>query len=171
MNHADATQNWMSLVIPVIVIAVVLGLRMRRMTRQRPLTLRSLWIVPGIYTLIAGLVFWSTPPGSAMVWGLSAAGLALGVLLGWQRGRMVHITVDPETGKLSQKASFAAMAFLLVLIAVRTGAREAAIFGTLSLDMAAFTDVLIALALGLLIAQSVEMYWRAKRLLDHAPPA
>lgn len=163
MNHAP--QSWLTFLLPFVVIAVVMTLRMRRMATVRPLKLTSLWIAPAIYAVIAGLVFASTPPATPMVWTACAAALAVGAALGWQRGRMMHISVDPETGTLRQKASFAAMAFLLVLIAVRTAAREAAQAGGLPVDIKALTDVLIALALGLLTIQRVEMYLRAKRLL------
>lgn len=171
MNHAGPAQSWMSFVIPIVIIAVVMTLRMRSMSKERPLKLEQLWIVPGIYLVIAGLIYWSTPPKTPVVWAACAAALAVGAALGWQRGRLMHIHVDPETQTLRQKASLAAMAFLLVLIAVRTGAREAALFGGLPLDVTAITDVLLALALGLLTVQRIEMYLRAKRLLEEARPA
>ena len=171
MHPVPTTQSWLSLVLPIVIIAVVFSLRMRRMAKVRPFKLQQLWIVPAIYAAIAGLVLWSTPPSSPLVWLECAGALALGAGLGWQRGRMMHISVDPETGGLRQKASFAAMAFLLVLIAVRTAAREAAQFGGLPVDIKAMTDVLIALALGLLSVQRIEMYLRAKRLLQQARSA
>lgn len=159
-------------IISFAIIAVVLALRMRGMTRERPLKLEQLWIVPGIYLVIAGLLFYAQPPrGMAIAWCLGA--LAIGAALGWQRGRLMRISVDPETQTLRQKGSLMAMLFLLLLIAIRTGAREAAIFGVggFHFDVAALTDVLVALALGLLTMQRVEMYLRAKRLLDEARAA
>ena len=165
MNHTAASQSWISLVVPIVLSAVVFTVRMRRMATVRPLKPELLWIVPALYVVIAGLVFWSTPPTSALVWISCGLALVVGVGLGWQRGRMMHITVDPETGTLRQKAS---LAVLLVLIAVRTAAREAVQLGGLPVDIKALTDVLIALALGLLTAQRVEMYVRAKRLLAEA---
>jgi len=166
MNHPP--QNWMSFAIPLVIIVAVLALRIRSMSRERPLKLDQLWIVPGIYLLISVLVFWSTPPKTAMTWAACGVALAVGALLGWQRGSMMRITVDPETQTLLQKASPAAMLFILALILVRTGAREAAIFGQLPFDLNAVTDVLLALALGLLAVQRIEMYLRAKRLLEEA---
>ena len=52
-------------------------------------------------------------------------GLLIGAAVGWQRGKMMHIHVDPETHALNQKASPAAMFFLIALIVVRSGARAA----------------------------------------------
>ena len=168
MNHSTASQSWISLVVPIVLIAVVFTVRTRRMATVRPLKPELLWIVPALYAVIAGLVFWSTPPTTALVWISCGLALVVGVALGWQRGRMMHISVDPSTGTLRQKASFAAMAVLLVLVAVRTAAREAVQLGGLPVDIKALTDVLIALAFGLLTAQRVEMYLRARRLLATA---
>lgn len=78
---------------------------------------------------------------------------------------MMHIAVDPETHALNQKASPAAMLFLIVLIAVRMAARG--VIGEESgVSPAMLTDPLIAFALGMFTLQRVEMYLRARRLLE-----
>jgi membrane protein CcdC involved in cytochrome C biogenesis len=97
----------------------------------------------------------------------SIAGLAIGAAVGWQRGKMMHIHVDPETHALNQKASPAAMFFLIALIIVRAGARSV-IGETGTVSPAMLTDPLIAFALGMFTLQRVEMYLRAKRLLEEA---
>jgi membrane protein CcdC involved in cytochrome C biogenesis len=80
---------------------------------------------------------------------------------------MMHIHVDPETHALNQKASPAAMLFLIALIIVRSGART--ILGqTGGVSPAMLTDPLIAFALGMFTLTRVEMYLRAKRLLEEA---
>src|SRR3546814_7046143 len=63
------------------------------------------------------------PQGSG--WAVVAIGLVVGAALGWQRGRFMHIHVDPETHALNQRASPAGMLFLVVLIAVKMGAQTA----------------------------------------------
>jgi membrane protein CcdC involved in cytochrome C biogenesis len=159
-------QSWLGIVLPLVVIAVVMALRMRRMSQERPLKLAALWVVPALYVLVAATVFVATPPTTPLSWAACAAALAIGAALGWQRGRMMHIHVDPETGTLRQKASIAAMAFLIGLIVLRTLTREAAQLGGLPIDFKAMTDALIAFALGLLTVQRIEMYLRARRLLE-----
>ena len=60
-------------------------------------------------------------------------------------------------------------AFIVAIVAVRTGAR--AVIGdghALHLDAFAITDMLVALALGLFTTQRIEMYLRAKRMLETA---
>jgi membrane protein CcdC involved in cytochrome C biogenesis len=61
------------------------------------------------------------------------------------------------------------MFFLLALIAIRTVARVEG--QAWHFDVIMLTDVLLSLALGLLTMQRVEMYLRAKKLLEEARPA
>lgn len=166
--NASPQSSVIGTVIMLTVIGVVLFFRLRNVNRERPLRLGQLWIVPGIYAVIAALLFYSMPPkGVAILYCL--AGLAVGSALGWQRGRMMHISVDPATQTLRQKASLASMFFLLGLIAVRTVAKvESSAF---HFDLMLVTDILVSFAFGLLTMQRVEMYIRAKRLLEEARPA
>jgi membrane protein CcdC involved in cytochrome C biogenesis len=158
--------SWITYAITIGIIVIVLGLRMRRMGKMRPLKLGSLWIVPALYLVVAALMFVQLPP-TGWVAIASAVGLAIGAAVGWQRGKMMHIHVDPETHSLNQKASPAAMMFLIALIVVRAGARS--VLGQESnVSPAMLTDPLIAFALGMFTLTRLEMYLRAKRLLDEA---
>jgi membrane protein CcdC involved in cytochrome C biogenesis len=161
-----AQQGWISTAITIGILVIAMALRMRRMGQVRPLKLGSLWVVPALYAVVAALMFVTLPP-TGWVAIASAVGLAMGAALGWQRGKMMHIEVDPETHALNQKASPAAMFFLIALIVVRAGARS--VLGqTSAVTPAMLTDPLIAFALGMFTLQRVEMYLRAKRLLDEA---
>ena len=159
-------QSWTSYAISLGIIVIVMALRMRRMGRMRPLKLGNLWIVPALYLVVAAAMFVQLPP-KGWIGIASLAGLAIGCAVGWQRGKMMHIHVDPETHALNQKASPAAMFFLIGLIVVRSAARmflrtEAGV------SPAMLTDPLIAFALGMFTLQRLEMYLRAKRLLEEA---
>ena len=159
-------QTWVSYAITIGIIVIVMALRLRRAGQMRPLKLGSLWVVPVLYLAVAAIMFAQLPPTG---WVAIACGVALliGAAVGWQRGKMMHIHVDPETHALNQKASPAAMLFLVALIVVRMLARgmmgaEGAV------SPAMLTDPLIAFALGMFALQRVEMYLRARRLLDEA---
>ena len=161
-----AQQSWVGYAITIAIVLVVITLRMRRMGQMRPLKLESLWVVPALYLVVAALMFWQLPPRGAVAIACVAA-LLIGAAVGWQRGKMMHIHVDPETHALNQKASPAAMFFLIALIVVRSGART--FFGhTGGISPAMLTDPLIAFALGMFTLTRVEMYLRAKRLLEEA---
>lgn len=135
------------------------------MGKMRPLKLETLWIVPALYAVISVLMFIQLPPtGSVAI--ATAAALILGAAVGWKRGTMMHIHVDPQTHALNQKASPAAMIFLIVLVAVRSLGRG--FLGAEGVSPAMLTDPLIAFALGMLTLTRVEMYFRARRLLEDA---
>jgi len=158
-------QNWISYAITIGIILVVLALRMRRMGKMRPLKLETLWIVPAVYLVVAILLYIQLPPtGSVAIACLVA--LLVGAAVGWKRGTMMHIHVDPETHALNQKASPAAMIFLIALIAVRMLGRG--LLNSAGVSPAMLTDPLIAFALGMFTLTRVEMYLRAKRLIEEA---
>jgi hypothetical protein len=165
MNPHQPQQSWIGYAITFAIILVVFGLRMRRMGKMRPLRLETLWIVPSLYLAITAWMFVQLPPtGSVAI--ASAAALIAGAAVGWKRGTMMHIHVDPQTHALNQKASPAAMIFLLVLVAVRSLGRG--VLGAEGVSPAMFTDPLIAFALGMLTLTRVEMYFRGRRLLEEA---
>jgi len=161
-----------SYAITAVIVVLILALRMRRAGRMRRLRLETLWIVPAIYLAFAAFLYWEYPP-HGMIWGLCAAALAAGAAIGWQRGKLMRIEVDPETHQLNQRASPAAILFIFALIAVRSAARAMLTRngGALHLNAMAVTNILIAMALGLFAATRLEMYLRAKRLLDAARAA
>lgn len=157
--------GWMSYAIPLVVIAVVMAVRWKRMSRVRPLKLERLWVLPAFYAVVIGFTFSRFPP-QGWGWAFCLVALALGGALGWQRGKMMRITLDPETHALGQTSSPAALLFIVLLIVARSGARGAMSYaGPVGIDPMAITDVLMALALGLFTAQRLEMYLRGKRML------
>lgn len=166
MHTQPIHQSWTTFAITIGVVILVLGLRMRRAGKMRPLKLGGLWVVPALYLAVAAMMFAQFPP-TGWVWIACAAGLLIGAAVGWQRGRMMHISVDPDTHALNQKASPAAMLFLVGLIVVRMAARGL-LDANGDVSPAMLTDPLIAFALGMFTVQRVEMYLRAKRLLDEA---
>src|SRR6476619_3980814 len=91
-----AQQSWVGYAITIGIILVVMALRMRRMGQMRPLKLETLWVVPVLYLVVAALMFWQLPP-AGWVAIASVAGLLIGAAVGWQRGKMMHIHVDPDT--------------------------------------------------------------------------
>lgn len=169
-GHVVQPGQWIGFAISGLVIVVVMALRLRNMKRTRPLRIETLWIVPALYGALAVTMFSHYPPTRAG-WLFSAVALLIGGALGWQRGKMMRITVDPVTHRLNQQTSPAAMLFIVVLIGVRIAARDLlAGSGAYSLHLGTMliTDVLIALALGLFATTRLEMYLRAKRMLAAA---
>lgn len=161
-------QQLISYAITAAIVGLVLFFRIRRMSRERPLKLEYLWIFPAIYLVIAILMLVQFPPTPAG-WAICAAALLVGGALGWQRGKTMRISVDPETHALNQKASIAGIAFIVVLIAIRSLARIEG--SALHLNVAILTDGLVVFALGMFSVTRLEMYLRATRLLEEARAA
>src|SRR5205823_10035292 len=115
--------NWIATLAPFAIIAVVFALRVRTMSRERPLKLGRLWAVPAIYTAIAASTLVALPP-PPIGWGLVIVGLALGLAIRWYRGKVIHIHRDPESGELRQRASPLAMLLLLAIVVLKLGARQ-----------------------------------------------
>ena len=167
MNHGG---NWLTALLPFAIIAMVLALRLRNMSRERPLNLATLWIIPVVYLLIAGSLVFEMPPPQ-LGWVVMGVGLVVGLIVGWYRGQLIHIERDTETGKLKQKASPLAMILLIALIVLKLGAR--AVFGETAVTHPSsgpmlMTDAFIGFALGLLSATRAELYLRGRRLLSAA---
>jgi hypothetical protein len=172
-GHAAQSGQFTQYAITAVFVVLVIGLRLFRMRQTRRLRLETLWVVPAIYLLFAAFMYTEFPPTSTG-WLICFGALALGGAIGWQRGKLMKIEVDPETHSLNQRASPAAMLFIIVLIAIRFGAREAFAGGGgygFHFNAMLITDVLIAFALGLFAVTRLEMYLRAKRLLEEARAA
>jgi hypothetical protein len=165
VNHPGG--NWLTAILPFVIIAVVVGLRLKSMSKERPLKVETLWVIPVVYLLLVAWMLFALPP-TLSGWGLLGLGLVVGVALGWHRGKLIRIDRNAETGELRQKASPLAMILLLALIALKLGAR--AIFGETAAGHPAsgamlLTDAFIGFALGLLSATRLELYLRAKRII------
>jgi len=167
-GHAAQPNLWISYAVTAVVIGVVFLIRWRRMRRVRPLRIEQLWIFPALYAALAAYMMWRYPP-TGWGWAFCALALVLGGAFGWQRGKLMRIRVDPETHEINQHASPWAVLFILLLIVVRTGARTMmATDNPFHLNAMAITDMLIAFALGMFTMQRIEMYLRARRLLEEA---
>ena len=166
MQHQGG--NWIATLVPFVVITVVIALRIRTMRRERPLKLGNLWIVPAIYLVIVGAILFALPP-PPLGWGLVVVGLGIGLVVGWYRARLIHIERDAQSGGLKQRASPLAMLLLLALVVLKLGARQ--VFGENAAAQPGssamlLTDGFIGFALGLLSATRLELYLRARRLLE-----
>lgn len=159
-------------IIGIVIFLVIFSFRLMRSRQQRRLKLEWLWITPTILVVLTGFLLWQFRP-QGMEWLWLAVVLVIGGAIGWQRGRMMAITVDPQTHDLNQQASPAAMILLVGLVVIRFGLRsvlteEASV---LHLTVNFITDAFVVLAVGLLTVTRLEMFLRARKLLEQARAA
>ena len=152
------------------IVMVIMALRLRNVGKMRRMRLETLWIVPAIYLAMTAAIFFARPP-AGVIWAIIAGAAIAGAAVGWQRGKMMHIEVDPETHTLNQRTSLAALGFIVAIILVRNLAGALAGREGLHVDVFTITDVAMGFALGMFVTQRVEMFLRAKRLLEEARAA
>jgi hypothetical protein len=152
-----------------VIIALLFAFRVRRMSKPRRLRLELIWVLPAILTLSTAALLIQLPP-RGLEWAWLGAAFVLGGALGWVRGSLIPITVDPGTHLLNTRTSPGALAFLLVLFLVRFGARALLMKEASSLHIATalLTDGFVVLATGLFAVSRLEMWLRARRLLAQA---
>jgi len=169
MQGDPAQPQLISYLIGGAVLLVVLALRFRSVGRRRRLRLEYLWVIPVILAALTVLTFVTAPPSPTTI-GLCVLALLVGGALGWQRGRMMQIHIDPETHELNQVAPLGAMLFLVAIIGIRFGARALIDAGIVPVhaNPMAISDVLLSFAVGMFGVMRVEMFMRGKRLLASA---
>jgi NAD/NADP transhydrogenase beta subunit len=165
-------QSSIQTAITIAVVAVVFALRFRGLSRERRLKLELLWIMPALLVAAMVAALLQFPP-HGLDWAWLAAILAVGSAIGWWRGKLMPITIDPETHLLNTKPSPAAILFLLGLFVVRFALRaliesEASAW---HINAALVTDGFIVLGVSLLAVSRVEMALRAWGLLREARAA
>ena len=161
----------MTVIGPLLTLAVILAIRLRRTGLERPMSLRSMWIAPGLY-LAAVLVVLTKNPPTALGWAAAAIALLLGAALGWQRGQLFDLRLEQDTRRLLKRRSPTAVLLLGGVIAMRfvAGGLLGAAPASMQSGSAAMvlTDVTMAFLLGLLGFTRIELYVRARRLLQAA---
>jgi hypothetical protein len=154
-----------------LAVLVLLFLRLRRMMKPRPLKLNWLWVRPAIILLAGfGTVGAAPPPPADWPWFILVA--LVGAGLGWQWGRLMKIHVDPEKGTLMTRGSQAALIVMVLLLAVRIYLRVPqgmqAEATALHLNVALITDGFIVFSAFLFGVRGLEMYLRARKVLQQS---
>lgn len=163
------TSQTLQQILPFVVIGVVMLLRWRRIGKAVPFRMSRMWISPVIVSVLIGVMLFALPP-APLGWAAFAGGLFVGLLVGWQRAKLMHLEIDPATGALMMRQSPAAFMFLLVLFGARrllapspqTAGSPPAAGAPHALPL--ITDALLGFALGMVIGMRVELYLRAKQL-------
>jgi hypothetical protein len=159
--------------LPYIVPLLILALILRRNLRARTLKMERLWVYPAILLLITVSAMYNEPlPGLVSLVGFAVA-VAAGGLIGWYRGRLTRISIDPATHAFTSQASIAGTLLLGVVFAARYSVKMAVTTGGAlplggRVDVAGITDGLMLFAVAMMSVQRIEMYLRCQKLLTEA---
>jgi hypothetical protein len=155
----------------MIPMAIALAVIFIRSSRARRLRVELLWVRPLIIAIVFGAGMVTEPPVlSLLSLAILTTGLVLGCALGWQRGKLMRIDVDPQTHELTSQASPVGLVLIVGLMFVRFGARGllCQYAQTSHLPVIAISDALTLFIVGVFVVQGVEMWLRARRLLAEA---
>ena len=157
----------LQIVIPILIILPILYFRMRKSMKPQPLKPQTLLVRPAIIIVVAGLLLVASPPQvTDLVWFAAAA--LLGAAGGWFWGKLTLLELHPENGTVISTGSQAGMIVLVVLILFRYGLRAGmgAEAQTLHINAALITDISIVFSAFLFSARGLEIYLRARKLLQ-----
>jgi len=153
---------------PLIGVGVGLLVLMLRHRKPRPLRLQWMWVAPVLFTVLIGVGLYAIPhdPFGPVAYASLVLAFALGCVAGWWRGKGIRVERDARTGELMAQASPFGLLLIVAILMVRLGLKDlldkhAAEWG---LNVGAVTDGFLLFALGLIVAQRVELFIRARKV-------
>ena len=125
-RHHGLSDMWHdigSYVLPLLVV----GLIVRRGIRAKPrkVRMRSMWILPILIALATWTTLADAPPSGFLNAVLFSIALAAGLAVGWLRARHMAFFVDPQTGRVTSKATPIGTILVVALFVVRFGLKIA----------------------------------------------
>lgn len=157
--------------IPLIVVAAVVPLVLLRNRRPRTLRVEWMWVLPLIIVALIGFGLWGMSrvgqgaPADPVSLLILAAGLALGAAAGWWRGKMVVIHKEPD-GTLKAQASPIGLILIVGLMVTRQALRPWLEQHAADWHISPFAiiEAFMLFAAGMVVAQRVEMWIRARKI-------
>lgn len=149
---------------PLLTLALVLALRLRRRHPERPLSRRFLWLAPLLYLVVIAFVLSRHPPIGAG-WALLGVGLVVGAAAGWWRGRLFILRFDQASGEILLRRSRWAVTMLVSLVALRFVANLWVGADAQAGSALLVTDFALGAVFGLIAVTRLEIAVRARTLL------
>jgi hypothetical protein len=162
-------QQMLPYLLPVIVLVLVL----RRSLRERKLQAERLWVMPVLLLAVGGMSLIATWPASLNGVIVVLVALLAGSAIGWWRGRLTHIAIDPRTHVLTSRTSPLGVLLIGVVFAARYALRVYEVshpINNLPGGAGLIADALLVFAIGMIAVQRLEMWLRCQRLIAEAKP-
>jgi hypothetical protein len=164
---------------PYLVSVALLVFVVVRSASSRKVRVERMWLIPLVLIVMTAATFLSTGiPGPLGIAEMAPA-LLIGCIAGWYRGRLTHITIDPDTHELTSRTSPIGVMLVAALFFVRYVLRAEftytpdahgfhAAHGALQSQAGIITDALMLFAIGMVVIQRLEMWMRCQKLLAEA---
>lgn len=168
--NAHQMQQFVPLLFLIPIVAIVIF----RNLKPRRLRLELLWIRPAMILAIATAFLVLMPfPHQSYAIPLIAAAAVAGAGLGWVRGRMVRVSVDPATHTAMSQASPLGVALIVVIIGVRyfLNTTAGAQSGQMTPQAMLLTDALLVFGAGVVGVTGLEVWLRASRMINESKAA
>lgn len=154
---------------PLIAIAIAATIIIVRNMKPRRLRLEMMWVRPAIVMIAAAcfLIFYPFPHQPYALLAILAAAF-LGTVIGFLRGRMVRVSVDPETHTAMSQASPLGVGLILLIIGARyflsstAGTRS----GHFDANAMLITDALLVFGAGVVGVTGLEVWMRANKMVN-----
>lgn len=165
MDAAGPQGPWAYLV-PLIAIGIIV----LRGVRTRTLQIERMWIMPALVLATVAMSLSAQPPSRFAILAIDIGALGAGLGFGWWRGRTTTISIDPATHALTSRASPLGMALIAGLFLIRFALRDYAATHAAEWHVrpAELAEIFLLFAAGLVCAQRLEMWIRARGLLNAA---
>jgi uncharacterized membrane protein len=158
--------------VAAVLFVALFAWRIRRMMTATSFNPYGAWILPAILLVMSALLLFQAKPGG-MEWVWVVGLFALGLVVGYFRGKSITINRDPATGRLLAQGSAVAIVFIILLIAARYGLSYLLQTNASAVHLRPImANVLPAvLGAGLFTARSIEMGIRGHKVLEAAKTA
>jgi hypothetical protein len=168
------TSHQLQQLMPLLFLIPIVAIIIFRNLKPRRLRLELMWIRPVMILVVATafLVLMPFPHQSYAVPAIVAAAVA-GAAVGWLRGRMVRVSVDPETHTATSQASPLGVALIVVIIGVRyfLNTTAGAEGGELTPQAMLLTDALLTFGAGVVSVTGLEVWMRASKMINQSRSA
>jgi hypothetical protein len=159
---------------PLLFLVPIVALVIFRNLKPRRLRLELLWIRP-VIILAAASAFLLLMPFPHQSYAIPAilAATAAGAAIGWVRGRMVRVSVDPATHTATSQASPLGVALVVLIIGFRyfLNTTAGAQSGQLTPQAMLLTDALLMFGAGVVSVTGLEVWLRASRMINQSKAA
>ncbi len=151
-------------IVPLLIVAL-LARRVMRAQKAQAVKMHRLWIVPAILLVMTALTLANGPKPSILAGLAFCVAAVAGGALGWYRVHTLEFSVDPESGAVLSKSTpfgaFLLVGLLLFRYVVKFALSDEGIKGV---DLVLFTEGGLLFSGGMMIAQSVHTWVRARKL-------